>query len=133
VHVADLMKTDLKTVLYTQTVGEALAILADNHISGLPVIDPHEKLLGVVTAADILEGLAESPDPEARDTLLDETLVREVMTPLPRTIGPDATVRDAAQQMLYLEVHRLFVEEHGRLVGVISTMDLVRGLATANV
>jgi CBS domain-containing protein len=42
-------------------------------------------------------------------------------------------VREAAQQMLYLEVHRLFVVEDGRLVGVISQSDIVRGVATAKI
>jgi CBS domain-containing protein len=52
------------------------------------------------------------------------------MTPQPLTIDPDADVRDAARQMLYAEVHRLFVVSGNRLVGVISTTDIVRAVAT---
>ena len=44
-----------------------------------------------------------------------------------------ASVKEAAQQMLYLEVHRLFVEDDGRLVGVISQSDIVRAVALARI
>jgi CBS domain-containing protein len=55
------------------------------------------------------------------------------MTPRPLTISPDTEVKEAAQQMLYLEIHRLFVEQQGRLVGVISQSDIVRGVALARI
>ena len=41
-----------------------------------------------------------------------------------------ATEAQAAREMLYAEVHRLFVVQHGRLIGVISTSDIVRAVAT---
>ena len=128
-HVADVMQTELRTIRGTDTVGDAVALLAESHVSGVPVIDDHGRLAGVLSNSDILEVLAEHTDPEARESVFDETLVQEVMTPRPQTITPDANVRDAAQRMLYLEVHRLFVEHDGRLVGVVSTTDLVRALA----
>jgi CBS domain-containing protein len=56
--------------------------------------------------------------------------VSEIMTPRPLTVSPDAEVREAAQQMLYAEIHRLFVVEDGRVVGVISTSDIMRAVAT---
>jgi CBS domain-containing protein len=70
-------------------------------------------------------------EPEAIARLFQGTQVRELMTPRPETITPDATIREAAQRLLYLEVHRLFVEREGHLVGVISTSDLVREMAGA--
>jgi CBS domain-containing protein len=45
------------------------------------------------------------------------------------TVGPEVDVASAARQMLYSEVHRLFVEDRGKLVGVISQTDLIRALA----
>jgi predicted transcriptional regulator len=48
-------------------------------------------------------------------------------------VSLDTEVKEAAQQMLYLEVRRLFVEDHGVLVGVISQSDIVRGVATAKI
>ena len=55
------------------------------------------------------------------------------MAPWPATIDPDVDVRQAAQDMLYLNVPRLFVEYDGALVGVISQTDIVGAVATAKV
>jgi CBS domain-containing protein len=128
-RIAEIMQGNLKTTRGTDTVGDAIALLAESHVTGVPVIDDHGRLVGVLSNSDILEALAEHPDPEEREQIFEETLVQEIMTPRPQTITPDASVRDAAQRMLYLEVHRLFVEEGGRLVGVVSTTDLVRAMA----
>jgi CBS domain-containing protein len=132
-QVAQLMQTHLRTVQAGQTVGEVIESLAEGHISGLPVVDGHGTLTGVITATDVLEGLAEIHDPEARETFLSATMVNEVMTAPPQSIGPEATVQEAARLMMYLEVHRLMVEDHGRLVGIISTTDLLRALAAERV
>jgi CBS domain-containing protein len=59
-----------------------------------------------------------------------ETPVRDIMTPRPYTVAPGEEVREAARQMLYADVHRLFVAQGDRLVGVISTTDIVRAVAT---
>jgi len=55
------------------------------------------------------------------------------MTRPPLTIPADADIREAAQRMLYAEVHRLFIEKNGALAGVISQTDIVRALATHQV
>ena len=81
------------------------------------------------TRAELREALADKTDPEERDRLFEGTMVQEIMTARPQTITSDASVKDAAQRMLYLEVHRLFVEDDGKLVGVVSTTDLVRAMA----
>jgi CBS domain-containing protein len=72
----------------------------------------------------------EAEDRTERETLFERTLVRDLMTPRPLTIAPDADVREAARQMLYADVHRLFVTEGERLVGVISTTDIMHAVAT---
>jgi CBS domain-containing protein len=55
------------------------------------------------------------------------------MQPWPETIDPDASVEEAAREMLYLDVQRLFVEFEGALVGVISQTDIVSAVATARI
>ena len=131
--VAELMRTDVKTVDLDATVGDAITTLADAHVSALPVTDPRGRIVGVVSTSDILSTLSETTEPDARERLIDETPVREIMTPRSRVIGPDAEVLDAAREMLSLDVHRLFVEEHGRLVGVLSQTDIVAAVATAKI
>lgn len=130
--VADIMRTDVKTVDIDATVGDAIATLADVHVSALPVTDTRGLVVGVLSTTDILNALSETTEPEAREQLFEEP-VRDLMTPRSRVIGPDADVLEAARQMLSLEVHRLFVEDRGRLVGVISQTDIVAAVATAKI
>ncbi len=129
-RVAEIMTPNPKSILGTMTVGEAIGVLADYHITGIPVVDPAGRLVGVLSNSDILEAMAEHAESAERDTLLDSTLVQEIMTPRPQSIAPTEPVTEAARRMLYLEVHRLFVEADGKLLGVISTTDLVRAMAT---
>ena len=131
--VADIMRTDVKTVDVDATVADATATLADVHVSALPVTDARGKVVGVLSTTDILCALSETTDPEPRERLFDETPVRELMTSRSRVIAPDADILEAAREMLYLDVHRLFVENHGRLVGVISQTDIVAAVATAKI
>ena len=133
VRVSEVMHTAVRTVGADESVGDTVALLAEEHISGVPVLDRHDKIVGVVSNSDILEAIAEHNDPEARESIFESTPVRDIMTTNPQTIGADATVREAAQRMLYLEVHRLFVVDEGKLLGVVSTTDLVRALAGTKV
>jgi len=130
--VADIMRTDVKTVDLDATVGEAIATLSDVHVSALPVTDPRGHIVGVLSTTDILGALSETTEPEVREQLFEEP-VRDVMTPRSRVIGPEADVLDAAREMLRLDVHRLFVESHGRLMGVISQTDIVAAVASAKI
>jgi len=127
-RVADVMQTNVKSVYQDHTVADAIALMAELHVSGLPVVDESERVVGVISTTDILEAEAEW-NGENRRKLLENTPVSDLMTPRPLMISPTATVHEVAQQMLYGEVHRLFVEEDGRMVGVVSQTDLVRALA----
>jgi CBS domain-containing protein len=130
--VAELMQPNVRTISSEASVAEVVTSLADGHISGLPVVDKGGRIIGVVSATDVLTAEAEAEsatEAVGRDLMLD-TSVRDIMTPRPFTVMSDEDVREAARQMLYAEVHRLFVAEGDRLVGVISTTDIVRAVAT---
>lgn len=128
-RVAELMQTEVQTVPFDGVVNDAVVTLADSHISALPVVDRAGRMVGVISSTDILASEEEAEDQTARETLFEGTLVRDVMTPRPLTIAPDADVKEAAQQMLYADVHRLFVTDGDRLIGVISTSDIMRAFA----
>jgi CBS domain-containing protein len=132
-RVAELMRTNLKTIAAEATVADAVAALAEAQVSALPVLDRHGCPVGVLSARDILQAESGRPGPRERDRLFDETMVLEIMAPWPVTIPPDSDVRDAAREMLYLDVQRLFVEDKGTLIGVISQTDIVGAVATARV
>lgn len=131
--VADLMHKAVVTVRLETPVKDAVVMLADDHISALPVTDNAGRMVGVVSSTDILTAEAEAEDDEAREALFAETFVRDLMTARPLTVSPTTDVREAAQQMLYADVHRLFVTEGDQVVGVISSSDIVRAVATGQI
>jgi CBS domain-containing protein len=128
--VSELMQPNVRTISSDARVGEVVVSLADAHISGLPVVDNVGRIIGVVSATDVLAAEAETETETVGRELMEETSVRDIMTPRPLTVTPDEDVRDAARQMLYADVHRLFVARDERLVGVLSTTDIVRAVAT---
>ena len=129
-RVSELMQRAVKTVNLDAAVNDAVVTLADSHVSALPVVDGLGRMVGVISSTDILTSEAEAENPTAREALFEETMVRDIMTPHPLTVLPDVDVREAAQQMLYADIHRLFVVDSERVVGVLSTTDIVRAVAT---
>jgi len=131
--VADLMRKPVRTILPDATVEEALVTLADYHISALPVVDAKGRMVGVISSTDLLVAEAEAAHKDALRELAEDTEVREIMTPRVLTIGPEADVREAAEHMLYADVHRLFVTEDDRPVGVISATDIAGAVAAGRI
>jgi len=86
-------------------------------------------LAGVLSSSDIVQTTAERRSAGDTDEMLDDTVVRDIMTTPPKTIGPGEDVRAAAKQMLQLDVHRLFVVQKTDLLGVIAQSDIVRAVA----
>ena len=125
-RVADVMTTDVISINDDAALVDAAILLADSLVSGLAVITERHRLVGLITASDILAAEAEAEDDEARALVLRETRVGEAMSTQPLVIGPDATVRAAALEMEYADVHRLFVVLDGKPVGVISRSDVSR-------
>jgi CBS domain-containing protein len=107
--------------------------MADSRVSGLPVVTPAGRVVGVVSATDVLQASAEPEDARARATLFEHTMVRDLMTPDPYVIQPDADVREAAKHMRYADVRRLFVEDQGKLVGVITQTDIAHAVRTGRI
>ncbi len=131
-RVRELMQGDVITVNLDTSINDAVVTLTDAHISALPVVDGGGRMVGVVSSTDVLTSEAEANDAVEREALFEQMMVRDIMTRRPLTVSPDAEVREAAQQMLYADVHRLFVTADDKVVGVISTTDIVRAVATGN-
>jgi CIC family chloride channel protein len=129
-RVVDLMQKDVQTIDEDAMVSDAILLLADGHVGGLPVLNGHRQLVGIISTTDILSAEAESGGGEALNRVATHTRVGDLMTPHPKTIAPDAAVKLAAQEMLYLDVRRLLVVEDSTLVGVISQSDIVRAVAS---
>jgi CBS domain-containing protein len=124
---------------------EAVAFLTDNGYSAAPVIDQAGRPVGVISRTDIVvyERRKLAAPPSAFDVYESADLtsaageppapegarVRDLMTPALFSVAPDTPADDVAEQMVALNVHRLFVvDREGVLVGVISALDLLRHL-----
>jgi CBS domain-containing protein len=131
-RVRELMQKDVKTVDPESTVNDVVVSLTDSHISALAVVDGMGRMVGVISSTDILTSEAEAQDAVEREALFEQMTVRDIMTRRPLTVSPEADVREAAQQMLYADVHRLFVTSDEQVIGVISTTDIMRAVATGH-
>jgi CBS domain-containing protein len=96
----------------------ATQLLLDRNIGGAPVVDSVGRPVGVISRTDLLRERNRS------------SRVREIMTPMVFALPERATVAQAAALMAFERVHRLpVVSEDGRVVGVVSSIDLVAWLA----
>lgn len=178
--VSDLMTRDVLTVEPEATLRDVASLLATEHIGGAPVV-AGERILGVVTATDLIEfdaespgapserllqetGFGEAPEDIARDVeqgaeaaaayftelwedagtdvaerfertgspewnVLDEHTASEVMTRSVFSLPPGTGIRDAARRILDADVHRALIVEDDRLVGMLTSLDIVRAVA----
>lgn len=133
--VRDLMTRDVLHVAPNASIRETAELLATEHVSGAPVVRLGT-LVGMISARDLLDFIAALPaDPEAvsgglEHGILDDHTVDEAMTPAPlAVIAPDAPASRAAEMMQQEQVHRLPVVEGEKLVGIITTTDLVKAVA----
>ena len=124
-RVADLMTLDPVTVPIDATIEEAEALLREFRITGLPVVDGDERLVGVISQTDLLYLAI----PNVRALIRHRgngIRVGEVMSTPPVTIDGLATLGDAARMMHRDHLHRLVVvDANGRPTGVIAAMDFV--------
>jgi acetoin utilization protein AcuB len=110
---------------------EAQEKMAHNRIRHLPVIDPQDRLIGIVTDRDIRSALPfklfKHPELDAEKEKISDLRIKDVMTQSPRTISPDYTIQDALLLIQDLRVGALpVVDDQGRLKGIISVRDLLR-------
>jgi CBS domain-containing protein len=121
--VADVMTRGIVVCREQTTAAQAARAMTDRRSRALLVVSGHGRPLGIVTGSDLLPIVAAGAA---------ETLVAELMHE-PLTIGPDATLRDAADQMLAHVVHRLVVVDSAAPeavpLGIVSTADVVREMA----
>lgn len=151
----DVMNPSVVTVRDDLTVQEVAAFLTENEITGAPVVNERGKLVGLVSAMDIVENAAEGADfvptgesggairQDVREHINPGDLrrmhvenaglqVREIMTPTLYTIPEDTPVSKVAQTMISGRIHRLLVTRRGRMVGIVTTLDLLKLLVRKN-
>src|SRR5215471_11520300 len=115
-RVRDVMSTRLYSVGPSDTVGEAVAVMAQHRIGSVLVMEG-ERLLGIFTERDTVRALSLSHDAPRHQIV-------SWMTPDPRTIGPDTDSDEALRLMLDRGFRHLPVVEEGKVVGMVSMRDL---------
>jgi CBS domain-containing protein len=149
---ADLMKPSVLTIPETATAQEAMALLTDENVGAVPVVDADGNAVGVLSRSDLvahgcdtvpcldpnepagdgptyLHPLRASPMHVFSPRKAAATRVKDIMTPVVFSVARDTPTTTVVDAMLGLGVHRLFVtDDDGKLVGVISTIDMLRHL-----
>lgn len=114
VHIEDVMTKQVITVTRHQTVGHARALLSENGIHSVPVVDPDGSPAGILTTSDLVASVS------------DETRIGDVMTRELETITPYADPSLAARLMRKHGIHHLVVTHEHKIVGILSSFDLLQ-------
>jgi CBS domain-containing protein len=142
----DLMETRIVSVAPETPLINVHRLFVEEQISGAPVLDELGAVVGVITAADLLRAVAEEHDTvrmEAdyfRDTLpysspdwsgspenfQDRLAELRVSDEMSEGVPPSAGAPEVARTLRKAAVHRVFVAEDGRLLGILSAFDLLR-------
>ncbi|NSW54961.1 MAG: CBS domain-containing protein [Armatimonadetes bacterium] len=140
----EIMTTPVLAIEETDRAQHAVEIMADNDISGLPVVNGREELVGIVTERDLL--LLERQQPPMMKTalyglwitpqhLIEQDAewrgleVKDVMTRKVVTFGPEDKVIDIAKAMHDKGINRVPIVDGGKIVGIISRKDIIRAMA----
>lgn len=130
----DIMTSSVLSVTPQTTLREAMEILSENHISGVPVMSG-SKVVGVFSATDLLDFLADYDETRPEVGLrharmpLDEVSVTEVMTRTIQSLSPEFGVENAAEFMRKAQIHRVLVMDDGQLFGIVTTTDVAKAVA----
>ena len=154
----DVMSSDVRTVGPEMLLSDLERALIEEGLSGFPVVDGG-RLVGIVSRSDVvrqlcveqsvaetlsdyyadLGGCASGPVESFQEigervgTRIERLRVKDVMIHELITASPEEPMRDVAATLLARRVHRLPVVDGGRLVGIVTSMDLVRLFAEERV
>lgn len=133
------------------SVDDALELISEYNITGLPVIDDDDVVVGVVSDYDLLslddiigkeEDTGFFPDVNTEWNTFAEVqrrimknagkFVSDVMTPDPLCVRPNTTLSDATRILINMKVRRLpVVDENGRLLGIVTRGNIIKGALKA--
>jgi len=147
-RVRDLMTTQVITVKPTDTVRRAVIKMAVDNVTGAPVVDNRNHVVGIITQTDVLKLIlkyqarldsgkggqllstpldicAEDADAQIAGEEISDIKVEDIMHRSILTTTPDAHIVEALKAMMVLDVGRLPVLEQGILVGTVSRSDVM--------
>jgi len=126
-RVRDLMAKGPLTLSPAMAIADAAASLREHRHSAAPVVDANQRCVGFLSATDFLNLFSDSTPDESPSSSIAGQMSTEV-----HSVSPDTTLLDAGRAMCARHVHRLPVlDESGRVVGVVSSLDLVAAMVKA--
>ena len=179
--VREIMRSDVVTIRVDESARALARLLADEEISGVPVLDGNDRVVGVASTTDLVRlaagdsevtlatatlaaGIDRSPDLQEDDlddvleadpygfflpedspfrgttlfedlpeSTFDRASVREIMTPVSFSVGPDIDVAELCDYLVRGRIHRALVVEGGELLGIVTSYDVLRAVADARV
>ena len=130
----EIMSSPVVTAEPGLPIKDAARLLDFNEITALPVVDEQQRLVGIVSEADLLRGeIAHDPRGHARPVEDDKeraATVSDVMTLGVITANENTDAADIARLMLDTAVKSIPVTHGARVVGIVSRRDLIRVIAT---
>lgn len=148
----DVMQKQIIQVSHDDTVAQAAALLVEKKVTGAPVVDEQQRCVGAISATDFMRrvGNEKATDDEnsfrsdtyqllqslpgaplAIDSIADD-LVSAHMSASVQTVSSDTSLLTTARCMCAEHIHRVFVlDEHQRVQGVITTLDLLAAMIKA--
>lgn len=114
----DIMTRKVITIRPQASAQEAAQLLDQNRISGLPVVDEHEKIIGIVTEADIISKV------DRGGLQVGDIMSREIIA-----VDEESPVDEIAALLTERRIKRVPVVNKGKLVGIVSRADIVHAVA----
>jgi acetoin utilization protein AcuB len=130
--VAEVMSRNVLFAHLDHSFTELCRLFFELNIHHLPVIDEEGQLIGIVSANDVLKAYGRRlPMLRQSDeaTLNKEITIESIMTPNPVSARPDTSLKKAAELLTANNIQSLPIVDDGRVVGIITSRDLVRHLA----
>lgn len=140
---ADIMTRDVVTVSPDDRIADVVTLMLDKKISGVPVVDADNTVVGIVTEGDFLRRteldtkrerarwleFVLGPGRAAADFVeANARYVRDVLTPNPHTVTEYTPLSDVVELFEKHKIKRVPVTANGKLVGIVSRIDLLRAL-----
>jgi len=138
--VREIMTSPAYSVHEDATLEAAMQMMATARVTGLPVVDGDERVVGIISEADLLKADLE-PDPRAhmlraapgsRPSGLLPASVSQVMTSHPHTVREDSDVAELAHTFAHTSWKSVPVVRGGMLLGVVSRSDVIRAMARSD-
>lgn len=128
-RISEIMTRRLVTIRPTETLSRVNAIFQKHNFHHIPVVENGNRLVGIVSKEDLLKIYRRVKTREAWDDL-DGLPVSNFMTANPVTIDPDDTIGLAGDIILTNLFHSLPVVEDGRLVGIVTSLDVLKAMVS---